>query len=117
MGEEFTLISPAEGHIVAEPIEQARESEGGISLPAGYEDEGPPRAKVLAVGPGRQVAWGVVGVRIEVGDVVVAKPPWVVLEINKKKYVILDVRNVIATINEDEVRKNSPRLVKPSVVN
>jgi len=61
MAEKFTMIRPVGEMIVTQLMQDVmEESEGGLALPPGRQ-KGPPRAVVLAVGPGKVLENGKVG--------------------------------------------------------
>jgi len=92
-------IKPLADRIVVEPIEEEEPKKGKIIIPDTAKEK-PQQGKVIAVGPGRIIEDGKrISPEVKTGDTVLyGKYSGTEIEIDDKKYLILDERDILAVI-------------------
>ena len=93
-------IIPLSDHILIEPIKSEEKTKGGILLPETAEKERPEQGKVVAVGPGRKTAKGmIIPLNVKVGDkVLFTKYGPNEIKVEDKEYLIAKEEDILAII-------------------
>ncbi len=92
-------IKPLADRVVVEPIEEEEPKKGKIIIPDTAKEK-PQEGKVIAVGPGRLTEDGKrIPLEVKVNDTVLyGKYSGTEIEIDDKKYLILDERDILAIL-------------------
>jgi chaperonin GroES len=95
-----TDIKPLRDQVVIEPAEQAEKSAGGVILPDTVKEKSQ-EGNVIAVGPGKKTDKGeIIKSDLKIGDrVIYRKYSGSDVKMNGKDYVILEEKDVLATVN------------------
>jgi chaperonin GroES len=93
-------IKPLRDQVVIEPAEQADKSAGGVILPDTVKEKSQ-EGNVIAIGPGKKTDKGeIIKSDLKVGDrVIYRKYSGSDVKMNGKDYVILEEKDVLATVN------------------
>ena len=93
-------IKPLRDQVVIEPAEQAERSAGGVILPDTVKEKSQ-EGNVIAIGPGKRTDKGeIIKSDLKVGDrVIYRKYSGSDVKMNGKDYVILEEKDVLATVN------------------
>ena len=94
-------LRPLADRVIVEPIEEEEIKKGKIIIPDSAKEK-PQQGKVIAVGPGRLDKDGKrVPLEVKVGDkVIYGKYSGTEIEIEDKKYLILDEKEILAVLEE-----------------
>ncbi len=94
-------LRPLADRVIVEPIEEEEVKKGKIIIPDSAKEK-PQQGKVIAVGPGRLDKDGKrVPLEVKVGDkVIYGKYSGTEVEIEDKKYLILDEKEILAVLEE-----------------
>ncbi len=91
-------IKPLFDRVVLEPLENEKETKGGILLPTAAQEKSQ-LAKVVAVGSGENTDGKQVGMQVKVGDkVLYGKFAGTEVAIDDKKYVVVRQLDILAVI-------------------
>lgn len=104
--EDFTAIKPRGNMILAEAVGGPKCTEAGIELPDGYE-EGPPRLRILAVGPGNRTrdGKGFIGTGLNPGDIVGHGASTAVgVMFNGRPLMLLNADAIICVFDEKQIQ-------------
>lgn len=101
MAKQDLKIRPLGGKILVFPVEQEKQTKGGLYLPETASKEKPQIGEVVAKGAGKKNSDGkVISIDIEIGSRVYFKkysPDEV--EVEGKKYLIMDEDDILAVLN------------------
>lgn len=91
-------IKPLFDRVVLEPLENEKETKGGILLPSSAQEKSQ-LAVVVAVGNGESPEGKEIGMKVKVGDkVLYGKYSGTEITIDEKKYVVIRQPDILAVI-------------------
>ncbi|MDD5547397.1 MAG: co-chaperone GroES [Candidatus Pacebacteria bacterium] len=93
-------LKPLNDNVFLEPLEEEKVTKSGIVIPDTAEKEKPMKGRILAAGPGRIDDKGSrIPMSVKVGDLVLFKKySETEVELESKKYLIVEEKDIIATI-------------------
>lgn len=93
-------IKPISDHLLIEPIKEEEKTKAGILLPETAEKERPEQGKVVAVGPGKKNAKGIlIPMEVKAGDkVLFTKYGPSEIKVEGKEYLIARQEDILAII-------------------
>ncbi len=93
-------IKPLSDHVLIEPLKKEEKTKAGVLLPETADKERPEQGKIIAVGPGKKTAKGIViPLSVKEGDnVLFTKYGPSEIKVEEKEYLIAKEEDILAII-------------------